>query len=69
MCEICSKLTIKPSKRRHWQRSGVFIVKFEQISDGALVLPLLALSMQMPAGQIYEKSVSVKVAKYKIVRN
>ena len=31
-CEICSKLTIKTSERRHWRRSGVFIVNFEHIS-------------------------------------
>ena len=31
-CEICSKLTIKPPKRRHWRRFGVFIVNFEHIS-------------------------------------
>ena len=33
MCEICSKLTIKTTKRRHWtdlRRSGVFIVNSEQ---------------------------------------
>ena len=31
-CEICSKLTIKTSKRRQWRRSGVFIVNFDHIS-------------------------------------
>ena len=31
-CEICSKLTIKPPKRRHWHRFGGFIVNFEHIS-------------------------------------
>ena len=31
-CEICSKLTIKTPKRRHWRRFGVFIVNFEHIS-------------------------------------
>ena len=30
-CEICSKLTIKTPERRHWRRSGVFIVNFEHI--------------------------------------
>ena len=30
--EICSKLTIKTPKRRHWRRFGVFIVNFEHIS-------------------------------------
>ena len=28
-CEIFSKLTIKTPERRHWRRSGVFIVNFE----------------------------------------
>ena len=31
-CEICSKLTIKPPKRRQWHRFGGFIVNFEHIS-------------------------------------
>ena len=31
MCEICAKLTIKTPERRHWGRSGVFIVNFEHI--------------------------------------
>ena len=31
-CEICSKLTIKPPKRRQWHRFVGFIVKFEHIS-------------------------------------
>ena len=29
-CEVCSKLIIKISGRRHWRRSGVFIVNLEQ---------------------------------------
>ena len=37
-CEICSKLTIKIPERRHWRRSGVFIVNFEYISHLFLVL-------------------------------
>ena len=32
-CEICSKLTIKPPKRRQWRRFGGFIVNFEHISQ------------------------------------
>ena len=31
-CEICSQLTIKTPKRRHWRHFGVFIVNFEHIS-------------------------------------
>ena len=43
-CEICSKLTIKKSKRHQWRRSGVFIVNFEHISHLALMFLLLTLS-------------------------
>ena len=32
VCEICSKLTMKPLERREWRLSGVFTVSFEQIS-------------------------------------
>ena len=32
--EICSKITIKMPERRHWRRSGVFIVNFEQRNNG-----------------------------------
>ena len=31
-CEIRSKLKIKSPERRHWRRSGVFIVNFEHFS-------------------------------------
>ena len=44
-CEICSKLTIKTPERRHWCRSGVFIVNFEHVSHLVLVLLLLTLNM------------------------
>ena len=43
--EICSKLTIKTTKRGQWRRSGVFIVKFEHISHLDLVFLLLTLNM------------------------
>ena len=43
-CEICSKLTINTPERRHWRRSGVFIVNFEHISHLVLVFLLLTLS-------------------------
>ena len=36
-CEISSNLTIKTPKKRHWRRSGVFIVTFEHISHLGLV--------------------------------
>ena len=49
-CEICSKLTIKTSKRHHWCRSGVFIVNFQHISQLVLVFLLLTLNMQLAAG-------------------
>ena len=48
--EIYSKLTIKIPKRRHWRRSGIFIVNFEHITHLALVFLLLTLSRLMPAG-------------------
>ena len=49
-CKICSKLTLKTPERRHWRRSGVFIVNFEHISHLVLVFLLLTLNRQMPAG-------------------
>ena len=49
-CEICSKLTIKTPERHQWQwrPSGVFIVKFEHISD--LVLLFLLSFKQVNSG-------------------
>ena len=41
ICEICSKLTIKKPERRHWRRSGVFIVDFEHMSHLALMFLFL----------------------------
>ena len=43
-CEICSKLTKKISKRRHWRRSGMFNFNFEHISQLVLMFLLLTLS-------------------------
>ena len=43
-CEICSKLTIKTTERRHWRRPGVFVVNFEHISHLVLVFLYLTLS-------------------------
>ena len=51
-CEIYSKLTMKAPERRHWRRSGVFIVNFEHISHLVLVFLWLILSRLMPAGSV-----------------
>ena len=48
-CEICSKLTIKTLRRRHWRNSGVFIVNFEHVSHLVLVFLLSPVSRLMPA--------------------
>ena len=44
------KVNIKTPERRHWRRSGVFIVNFEHISYLVLVFLLLTLNRLMPAG-------------------
>ena len=51
-CEICSELTVKTPERRRWRHSGVFIVKFEHILHLVIVLLLLTLSREMPAGKL-----------------
>ena len=50
MNEIWSKLIINTLERRHWCRSIIFIVNFEQISRTTLVFPLFTLGMWIPAG-------------------
>ena len=47
--------TMKIPERRHWRRSGIFIVNFEQISHLALVFLLLTLSRYMPAGKRFQE--------------
>ena len=42
--KLCSKLTIKTPKRRHWCRSNVFIINFEHVSHLAPVSLLFTLS-------------------------
>ena len=44
MCEICSKLIIKTTERRHRRLYIVFIVNFEHISHIVLVFLLLTLN-------------------------
>ena len=56
-CKMCLKLTINTSERRHWRRSGVFIVNFEYISHLVLVFLLLTLNRQMPTGVVVLKKV------------
>ena len=43
-CEISSKLAIKKLERRHWRRSGVFIIYFVHMSHLILVFLLLTLN-------------------------
>ena len=43
-CEIYSKLAIKAPERRHFCRSGVFIVNFELVSHLPPVVLLLTLN-------------------------
>ena len=49
-CKICLKLTIKTPERRHWRRSGVFIVNIEHISHFVIVFLLLTLNMSLSTG-------------------
>ena len=39
------KVTIKTPERRHWDRSGVFVVNFKHISQLVLMFLLLILNM------------------------
>ena len=48
-CEISSKLTIKTPDRRHWRRTGVFIVDFEHISHLYVLFSFLTLNKSMLA--------------------
>ena len=53
MYEICSKLIIEIPERRHWRRSCVFMVNFEQISHIVLLFPLLTLNKYIPTGYFF----------------
>ena len=44
MCKMCSKLTIKTLKQRHWRRFGVFIFNFEHMSHLFPVFLLVTLN-------------------------
>ena len=56
--EICSKLTMKTLERRHWRRSGVFIVNFEYISHPVLAFLLLTFNIQLPAGNLRKRDLT-----------
>ena len=43
--------SIKTPEQRHWDRSGVFVVNFKQISYIVLVFQFLALKKEIPAGE------------------
>ena len=51
MCEICSKLTMKISERRHLRSFGLFTVNFEQVSYIVHPSSLLILNKYMLDGQ------------------
>ena len=53
--EIYSKLPVTKPEWRHWSRSGIFIVNFEQISLIVLMFPLLTLNKEMQAGSALNK--------------
>ena len=42
--EICLNLTIKTPARRHWRRSGISIVNFEQISHFVIINSIIRYS-------------------------
>ena len=44
-----NKDTRTTPERRHWHRSGVFIVNFEHISHRVIMFLLLTLNMSLPA--------------------
>ena len=53
-CEICLKLTIKTPERRHWRRTGVFIVNFERISHLFLVFLLMLEQVNKLVGKFLQ---------------
>ena len=50
LCEVSSKLTIKPPEYCQWRRSGIFIVKVEPILHLFLVFLLLTLNKEILDG-------------------
>ena len=62
-CEICSKLTIKTPERRHWCRSGVFILNFKHNSH-FLLLFLLLTSSRLIAGRVIKSKWLLQFEKF-----
>ena len=52
-CEICSELIIR-YQNNAWHRCDVFIVNFKHILRLVVMLLLLTLNMQLPAGRHYK---------------
>ena len=50
MCEICTKLMVKPAQQHRWRGHGVFIVKLEQISYIVKMFLLLTLTNKCRLG-------------------
>ena len=55
-CEICSKLTITPPKRRQWCRFGGFIVNFEHISHLCSSVSIVNFE-QVNAGLVFPRKI------------
>ena len=47
------KVDNRDTRRRHWRRSCVFMVNFEQISHIILLFPLLTLNKYIPTGYFF----------------
>ena len=57
-CEICSKLTITPPKRRQWCRFGGFIVNFEHISHLCSSFSIVNFE-QVNAGWVFPRKIQL----------
>ena len=55
-CKICSELTEKTPKQRHWRHFVVFMVNFERISHLFFNVSIANLSMYLFSGKIVSKN-------------
>ena len=62
--EICSQLAIKTLEWRHWHRSGVLILNFEQFLDLFLMLQLLTLNRWLLAGMLISQTKPLKIKSF-----